>query len=1060
MAQIESINPNIDTDSIYIYDNADGEFVGDNHLQIVVCDSDTINTIKIWVERLEGNNEDIPADEDGAREYQLDSDVNDDASFTIYLDDNEILSSFIKTTSTVEVSLDKDTHILTFKADSVRFYSLWKYGKYSQPNETTAVLADHSESWLENRVVLDATIYAESDSNWIVLNNPNGTMITILENADNDDREGIVSLYIKYDESIEPRKIAEILIKQVHAKDVLLYIQEIGDEENSKQLLPLIFNYSTYFNSNTYWDTLTALNTWSKVLNFNRLLEIDSASIYVIGDSVMSAESELGASTNIFGYKWFDLLLDDNKNIDVIDNSDDFKDIEVLIVAHGKKHVFHPIKGYDETTTEIIYYDEVPYFQVDDYSSCYMMGKTCFGSVSDYNYWAGDDELITELKTVIEDKLKDKLKADDNFAAVPLAHEDTKTSYFFDFKLNSLQSADGIYSISSNGYEIDNTQNQNGIIECDIRVFPGDEESKILEKEIIDTPESFGLSEFYKIKNGFDSTFNITADFTSSNRGATKGFISYTPFIVNYSHTATYKDEYDRNILTKTTVVNEHNKDSFYDIYEYVINTEFSTDISGITINNALKNDHYYSGNTWTKDAHVAETASIKYYVKTIETAKTHNRELFNLNLKCVLKDKDTGEIFDSDVLPHDVRWDGYIDNDKPTYIFIGTANSEYLELPWRYSNNGNWEENVDTKGTRFLYGYYYPLLSLENGFKGCLYRTFEFELFRTTPCVNMASMFQDSPLLVELDLHILDTSNVQNMSHMFDSCIVLPYLDLHTFDTSKVQDMSYMFLNCGELEALNICTFDTANVTTMEGMFDGCKKLRIFTLTNKDNGVMLTPNDVWEAEGTYEPDETQGDIVYDLNGDKNMPIQIFNSTENTNTIILRPRVYPDELETDKIATRTPIYKDSENKGPIDAYVYKPTTYSLTNFDTSKVTNMARMFYNCSSIAVFNLNGFDTANVTTMESMFYGCSSVDTLSLASFNTSRVTNYSNMFNGCSNLTCLNLKNFSVPTNAANMFSGCNKLEYICCSEAFKTWALGNAGAIGLPASMISGTWETD
>jgi surface protein len=43
---------------------------------------------------------------------------------------------------------------------------------------------------------------------------------------------------------------------------------------------------------------------------------------------------------------------------------------------------------------------------------------------------------------------------------------------------------------------------------------------------------------------------------------------------------------------------------------------------------------------------------------------------------------------------------------------------------------------------------------------------------------------------------------------------------------------------------------------------------------------------------------------------------------------------------------------------------------NLTDYDTSKVTNMSLMFWNCSSLESIDLSHFDTSSVTLMSAMF------------------------------------------------------------------------------------------
>ena len=104
------------------------------------------------------------------------------------------------------------------------------------------------------------------------------------------------------------------------------------------------------------------------------------------------------------------------------------------------------------------------------------------------------------------------------------------------------------------------------------------------------------------------------------------------------------------------------------------------------------------------------------------------------------------------------------------------------------------------------------------------------------------------------------------------------------------------------------------------------------------------------------------------------------------------------------------------------------TTLDLSNFDTSKVTNMSRMFEDASSLIILNLSSFNTSQVTDMQGMFYGMSSLTTLDLSNLDTSKVTDMHAMFSGMSSLTSLDLSNFDTSnvTMMYFMFSGTSSL----------------------------------
>ena len=100
----------------------------------------------------------------------------------------------------------------------------------------------------------------------------------------------------------------------------------------------------------------------------------------------------------------------------------------------------------------------------------------------------------------------------------------------------------------------------------------------------------------------------------------------------------------------------------------------------------------------------------------------------------------------------------------------------------------------------------------------------------------------------------------------------------------------------------------------------------------------------------------------------------------------------------------------------------------LSNFDTSKVTNMQYMFAGMNNVTALNLSNFNTSQVTNMQYMFAGMNNVTALNLSNFNTSQVTNMKSMFAGMNNVTALNLFNFNTSqvTNMESMFYGLSNL----------------------------------
>lgn len=112
-------------------------------------------------------------------------------------------------------------------------------------------------------------------------------------------------------------------------------------------------------------------------------------------------------------------------------------------------------------------------------------------------------------------------------------------------------------------------------------------------------------------------------------------------------------------------------------------------------------------------------------------------------------------------------------------------------------------------------------------------------------------------------------------------------------------------------------------------------------------------------------------------------------------------------------------------------YQRKITSLDLRNLNTVNVTNMARMFLDCSSLTSLDVSMLRTENVTDMRGMFSGCSSLTSLDLSNFRTSNVTQMNTMFQGCSSITAFDLRSFETSKleMMPAMFKDCSSVEVI-------------------------------
>ncbi|MBR3228259.1 MAG: BspA family leucine-rich repeat surface protein, partial [Erysipelotrichaceae bacterium] len=196
-----------------------------------------------------------------------------------------------------------------------------------------------------------------------------------------------------------------------------------------------------------------------------------------------------------------------------------------------------------------------------------------------------------------------------------------------------------------------------------------------------------------------------------------------------------------------------------------------------------------------------------------------------------------------------------------------------------------------------------------------------------------------------------------------------------------------------------------------------------------KAYAVLTADGDFIFFRSTYDYEEGYEGNVYDVVGTWSSNGKVFNDPEGDS-------ITPSWFSNDEIKSQVKSIKVK------DGYGIRPNSMShwfngftnlesadLSQFDTSNVTNMARLFAGCSNLKTVTLgSNFDTSNVTNMLDMFDGCSSLEELDVSGFNTANVTDMEGMFRSCESLTSLDVTGFrtSNVTTMKGMFSNCKGL----------------------------------
>ena len=296
---------------------------------------------------------------------------------------------------------------------------------------------------------------------------------------------------------------------------------------------------------------------------------------------------------------------------------------------------------------------------------------------------------------------------------------------------------------------------------------------------------------------------------------------------------------------------------------------------------------------------------------------------------------------------------------------------------------------------------------------------------FDTSKVEQMAQMFSGCNNLIELNVSNWNTKNVFNMYEMFCNCSSLAKLDVSKWNVQNVGTMYEMFLNCQSLAELDLSGWNPPYYVNNSAMFVQCKLKTLIApkLVKQIHGGYYGPSDHYDPQYYYwsNPiDELQLDLSlleeldasdWTTKGDKLIEI-ILKKGKNLK------KLKASNWDTSKVTDMSKMFSNS-----------KLEELDISNWDTSDVTNMSEMFKGCVSLTTLHISNWDTHNVTNMAEMFNYCYNLKILDLSRYwDTHNVTDMNSMFDMCEKLTSINVSNWdtSKVTNMHRMFTGCYKL----------------------------------
>jgi surface protein len=272
--------------------------------------------------------------------------------------------------------------------------------------------------------------------------------------------------------------------------------------------------------------------------------------------------------------------------------------------------------------------------------------------------------------------------------------------------------------------------------------------------------------------------------------------------------------------------------------------------------------------------------------------------------------------------------------------------------------------------------------------------------------------------------LENLNISRVKSTERMFYGCSALTTLDLTSFSVANVEDMRNMFVSCTNLATI-YCNDDWSSTTAQSsGMFTSCGSLvggngteyasgnsdanyaRPDDPDNDKPGYFTIKGDVYTVY-----DATTKTLTYRYDGHYDESNQYHELYDPSATSATRFVDYHDQVlravvdPTMKKAPLTSLEKmfyGGWKSGALGLSAMK-TVEGLENLNTAIVTNMNRMFINCSALETIDISSFDVCKLKYTDYMFSDCTSLKTIYCdGDWSVLGLANSGRMFSGCTSL----------------------------------------------------------
>ena len=306
-------------------------------------------------------------------------------------------------------------------------------------------------------------------------------------------------------------------------------------------------------------------------------------------------------------------------------------------------------------------------------------------------------------------------------------------------------------------------------------------------------------------------------------------------------------------------------------------------------------------------------------------------------------------------------------------------------------------------------------------------------QYWRPSSIHSAIKMFNDALVFnVDLSNWAEDMSNCSFCDEMFTNCISFIGQGLPIWNVSHVKIMNNMFRNC-TLFNQDLSDWDISNLTSAQSMLDDCgMSTQNFTLLLRNWGekVNINRNVSFGALNLQyyqwaRPNGPSSPLKLDVSYNWN----IIGATENTVQIGVPPSMstlsswsymFYDGIGDSYLGPR-PLYKD------IQSYQINLDSEFYWNLPT-QLTDLFKMFTNCSNFLGKGLETWNTENIITMQGFLENCSTFQQ-DLSGWDLSNIIEAETIFKNCSQWDGEGSQywNLTSATSTTSLFEGCSNFN---------------------------------